>query len=247
MKALPFAIATMAGLVLAGTVMAADIPPAAPPPYRAPVAVVPPYSWTGIYINAGGGYGLYSAEDKSLSSGAPLGVARDNGGRGYFGTVGGGFDFQISDRIVIGAFGDFDFSSIKGNASFNAGSLVGEMKQDWAWAAGGRIGWLITPTILSYFNGGYGQGNFKSVPLVSNLGAPTAFALNSQTYGGYFLGGGIEYNFWFPGLFMKSEYRLANYSASTVNIPGTLGPLSEQIRPYVQTYRTELIYRFNWR
>ena len=39
----------------------------------------------------------------------------DTGGKGWFGTVQVGCDYQFADRWVIGAFADYDFSSLKGN------------------------------------------------------------------------------------------------------------------------------------
>jgi hypothetical protein len=49
----------------------------------------------------------------------------------------------------------------------------------------------------------------------------------------------------FAGFFIKTEYRLAEYENG--DIPVYLGDVNrERSRPFVQTIRTELIYRFNW-
>ena len=78
-----------------------------------PVAV---YSWTGCYVGAGGGYGMFESGDPvSSAGGVPFGWRNDNGGRGWFGTVQVGCDYQVGSNIVIGAFGDYDFSGIKGD------------------------------------------------------------------------------------------------------------------------------------
>jgi outer membrane immunogenic protein len=252
MKSVLLATVTILSLGLAGTAGAADLP-ARTPVYKAPMAApAPVYNWTGFYIMGGGGYGLFDAEATTLNTaGAPVSLTVDNGGRGYFGTVGGGFDFQF-DKLVLGVFGDVDFSSIKGNFEGLSGAGVGSLKQNSAWAVGGRIGWLVTPTVLSYFNGGYAQSHFRGLTYSANGAAvfvSPPIVLAAQTYSGYFLGGGVEYNLgWFPGLFVKTEYRLAKYSSRNVPdinaVPATIS--FENIKPVVQTVRTELIWRFNW-
>ena len=111
MKKLALHVAA-SSVLLAGAASAADIrmPVKAPPP--APVAV---YSWTGCYVGAGGGYGMFDQESQLFVAAAPVGLSNDNGGRGWFGTVQVGCDYQIGSNIVIGAFGDYDFSGIKGD------------------------------------------------------------------------------------------------------------------------------------
>jgi hypothetical protein len=61
-----------------------------------------------------GGYVMFDQEVRFVDSGRPLGVTTDVGGRGWFGTVKVGCDYQISSNLVIGAFADYDFSGIKG-------------------------------------------------------------------------------------------------------------------------------------
>jgi outer membrane immunogenic protein len=230
----------------AGSAGAADL---AKPVYKAAPPPAPVYSWTGFYVGAGFGYGMFNADHISrndLSGASTVNVTA--GGRGYFGTVLVGADYQFSDRIVAGVFADYDFSRIKGDYQPSAFALVGEMKQTSAWAAGGRIGWLATPQILTYVNGGYTQARFSSVDLSSLVGGPVVATLAAQTYTGYFIGGGVEYMF-APGWFAKSEYRYADYRSRDLEvfaIGGGATGLSERIHPYVQTIRSELVYKFNW-
>jgi outer membrane immunogenic protein len=98
-------------LLLAGSASAADL--RRPLPVKAPAPVmVAAYSWTGCYVGAGGGYGMYDQESILIFNNAPVGLSNDNGGRGWFGTVQVGCDYQVGSNIVIGAFGDYDFSGI---------------------------------------------------------------------------------------------------------------------------------------
>jgi outer membrane immunogenic protein len=246
MKKLLLAAAAALTLSMVGTVGAADL---AKPVYKAAPPPAPIYSWTGFYVGAGFGYGMYNADHVTLQDATGIQTVNATaGGRGYFGTVLVGGDYQFSDRIVAGVFADYDFSRIKGDYQPGGFGIVGEMKQTSAWAVGGRIGWLATPQILTYVNGGYTQARFSDVDLTSVFGGPVVATLAAQRYNGYFIGGGVEYMF-APGWFAKTEYRYADYRSRDIQIINAAGlPIgfSERIHPYVQTIRSELVYKFNW-
>jgi outer membrane immunogenic protein len=240
-----------ASALLVGPALAADMavkaPRVAPPP--APVT-----SWTGCYINGGGGYGMWN-QDNTVESdpGHVASTINDtNGGRGWFGTIGAGCDYQFNQNIVIGAFGDFDFMSLKGTLYVNDLAMVGDETERWAWGVGARVGWLVTPALLTYVNGGYTQTRFDQVNLVNiSTGASENEYIAAHTYNGWFIGGGTEYNLnWIPGLFWRSEYRYASYRASDNSIlntsDGSLTGDAMHSTKFVQTIRSELVYRFNW-
>ncbi len=65
------------------------------------------------------------------------------GGRGWFGTVQIGADYQWGSWVA-GIFADYDFSSIKGTIGELSGTGLVPFKQNSAWAGGGRIGYLVT-------------------------------------------------------------------------------------------------------
>jgi outer membrane immunogenic protein len=243
--------------------LAADM--AAKAPMRAaPVAYAP--SWTGCYIAGGGGYGMYN-QDNTLYDGTTVPRTQltgtdTAGGRGYFGTVGAGCDYQVplgGWNFVVGAFGDYDFASIKGNT--NVGGLAyGREKLDSQWSIGGRVGVLVTPNLLTYFSAGYTEAHFNSYNLFSNvnligfpaIGTPTGTFIGGKTYSGYFLGAGDEYslNNFLPGLFWKTEYRFSDLDTRTnlVRTVATGAPTGLELdsHKYVHTVRSELVYRFNW-
>src|SRR3954451_13797709 len=87
-------------------------------------------------------------------------------------------------------------------------------------------------------------------------GCRYGLALPSQRRDGWFLGGGTEYAFNFlPGLFLKSEYRFADFDNHDSNVicTGVLAGCAagaitsiDRSRVFVQTITTELVYRFNW-
>ncbi len=239
----------------AGHVSAADL--ATRPAYKAPPPAVAPatvYNWTGFYVGAGGGYGMFNVDNEGIAfTGALKSTNQTAGGKGWFGTVVGGFDYQFSNPIfgnpiVAGVFADADFSDIHGRLADTYEEGTAPLKQAWAWAVGGRIGILVVPTVLSYFNGGFTQAHFTGGAFANFDGAPTSLSLGSQTFDGWFLGSGVEMML-FPGISIKTEYRLADYETRDIPFNGTTfsGDVNrERSRPFVQTIRTELVYKFNW-
>src|SRR5206468_3442847 len=91
MKKLVLALTALAAFT--GSAVAADLAPytKAPPPIMAP-------SWTGFYLFGGAGYGLWEADTFTvdpITGLCVLCVEQRQGGRGYFGTFGGGYDWQF--------------------------------------------------------------------------------------------------------------------------------------------------------
>jgi opacity protein-like surface antigen len=233
-------------LLMVGAASAADIrmPVKAPP--RAPVAV---FSWTGCYVGAGGGYGMFVQRTTGTNNGVANTTPYDNGGRGWFGTVQVGCDYQVSPSIVVGAFADYDFSDIEGVMRWTGGPDVGKEKLRSSWAAGGRIGWLPSQQLLVFVSGGYTEGHFGRINLVgANTGISNNNFILKNTYTGWFVGAGHEYSLgWLPGLFWKTEYRFADYGTDRLPIfvqgnPSTFGI---EAHKYVHTVRSELVWRFN--
>jgi outer membrane immunogenic protein len=210
-----------------------------------PMAPAPVSNWTGLYVGAGGGYGMFDADHSSSLAGTLLPQSQI-AGKGWFGTVQVGGDYQFADRWVVGAFGDFDFSDIKGTASELVSITNFPLKQRDAYAGGARIGFLVTPQILSYVDAGYAHADFNGGPLTLAVAPFTAagFGVPNQSYGGYFLGGGTEVKV-FGGWSVKSEYRYARYDSASVTVPVSTPVFTETLKPSVQTVRTSLIYKFN--
>jgi outer membrane immunogenic protein len=259
-----------AALLVAGNAMAADLKAPAPMLMKAPPP--PVMTWTGCYLSAGGGYGMYN-QDHSISSASVATPTVPNsfnsleiteGGRGWLGRFGAGCDYQVSSSWVIGIFGDYDWMNLKGSMvtelvnGAGAPTFADETESS-AWAAGARIGYLITPSILTYFNGGWTQTHFNQMePKGSVLGIPTGNAFPAHNYSGWFIGSGFEYAFtWLPinGLFVRSEYRYSTYSKDDLSefVIATGAPFGNaglgnvlHASKQVQTITTSLVWRFNW-
>jgi outer membrane immunogenic protein len=254
MKKFGLALAIVAAFT--GSAVAADMGPRAYSKAPAPMMAAP--SWTGCYVAGGGGYGMYSADTSQVNAvtGAFINAQGTTGGRGWIGQAQAGCDYQFAGPLgnwVIGAFGDYNFQNVRADHLGAPGTItVGTLKQDSAWAVGGRIGYLVTPSFLSYFSGGYTQTHFDQIDYnrFSTL-LPFGSSLPGATYTGYFLGSGFEYALGLlPGLYLKSEYRFSEFQGKRiVQIDTATGsPLgfAESVKPFSQSVTTSLVYRFNW-
>jgi outer membrane immunogenic protein len=262
MKKLLLTLTALAALT--GTAVAADL---GARPYTKAPAPAPVYNWTGFYLFGGGGYGLWEADTNTVDPvtgacglGSTLCLEQRQGGRGYFGTVGGGYDWQFGGPWVAGIFGDGQFGSIRGTIQDQQPFSAGQEKLKTTWAAGVRVGYLVAPNVLSYVNGGYTGSNWSGTTMLNtHLGA--AFIPGVHTNGfdrdGWFIGGGVEnslnmFGMFGPGWFMKTEYRVAQFDRININqLSDVTGlPLANfntiTFKPTVQTISTSLVYRFNW-
>lgn len=265
MKVKILATAAMATLAAIGSASAADLPPpTAPVYYKAPPP--PVNNWTGCYIGGGGGYGMWTQDSFVTFGSTAITASQTNGGKGWFGQGQGGCDYQFNlplgnwnPSVVIGLFGDWEGGSIRGTSSFPG--VVGAETESSSWAVGGRAGYVVTPRLLTYFDGGFTQARFDSVNynLAIAGGGPTGLGLAAQTYNGWFIGSGFEYAFdWLPisGLFLKTEYRYSQFGGNngvSVPITGTAGGglvvpagVALNSQKATQMVSTELVWRFNW-
>jgi outer membrane immunogenic protein len=258
--------------LIAGSLSAASA--ADLPSYKGPALLPPPppppaYSWTGCYVDAGGGYGFWNQDH--YTTGPALGSvlttqATTDGGRGWLGRFGGGCDYQTSlfnNRFVVGAFADYDPMNLVGNNSpsevgevpcpgFCTSTITASEKETSAWYVGGRIGYLIYPSFLAFMDGGYTQTSFSQSSQIETVGGGAVGVwFPNFTDSGWFVGVGGEYALdWFPirGLFLKGEYRYAQYDSVNLTEMTSAGPTAffETTKPYVQTAVGSLVWRFNW-
>jgi outer membrane immunogenic protein len=255
MKKMILALTAVAAFT--GSAIAADLP--ARTYTKAPMMADPVYNWTGFYIFGGIGGGVWDADNSSFvtRTGTPIFVNQRQGGDGWFGTVGAGYDWQFNQSWVAGIFADGQFGSLKGSIATTDGAtaVTGSEKLRDTWAAGVRLGYLVAPNVYSYVNTGFTESFWSGSTLSPITGGAATAATGSFTRNGWFVGGGVENNLNIfgisaPGWFMKTEYRASYFD--TANLPVTspttgalLGP-SATFKPLVQTIETSLVYRFNW-
>ena len=250
-------IATIAAVAMSGAASAADMSM----PLKARPAPAPVYTWTGCYIDGGGGGALWNQSHYNYDTvgGAVNTAEQTTGGRGWYGEVGGGCDYQFSlgnlGNFVVGVLGGYDFMSAKGSYTDTfVGNFSGYEKQTSSGFAGGRIGYLVTPNLLTYTSVGWTDARFNGIAMATPGAAATVF-LPSHNYNGWFVGGGAETSLagflGMPqGLFLRSDYRYSTYNAANLSYTTAAGaPVlgeSTRMNKYVQQLGTELIWRFNY-
>jgi outer membrane immunogenic protein len=147
-----------------------------------------------------------------------------------FGTLQIGYDRLIGDRLLLGAFADFDFYWDANDEFFKetvkyyktVGTLSGDLERDHIWTVGGRVGLLLKPRILGYVLAGYSQmkldgslnAHFNDPLLYGQLAVPTDLTLNlpSELHG-YTLGAGVELKRE-KRLSLKLEYRYSHFDGA---------------------------------
>src|ERR1700683_5543536 len=252
-------LASSIGFALAsGSALAADLLPVkGPGSFAAPPTAVS--SWTGCYVDGGAGYGMWNQDQYTETTSGLTGVTAPNidGGGGWLGRIGAGCDYQVAPSIVVVAFGDYDWMGLNGTSNLNLTgtptgfSVEGNEKENNAWSVGARIGYLVTPRLLTYFDGGYTQTTFGQANYNNGVtGLATGLSLAATNYKGWFIGGGTEYALnmsWIPiqGLFWRNEYRFDNYASRDIPLAGTTG-ISEHADKYVQTITTGVVWKFNF-
>ena len=242
MRLKPTGFLAAVGLAATQSAFAADMP-AKMPVKAAPMVAATP--WTGFYVNGGIGYGMWAADTTVITPAGACFICETQvqGGKGWLATIGAGYDYQFAPQIVAGIFGEASLSSLKGTLQDQFLAINGEIKQTSSWAAGGRVGWLVTPQTLSYVNGGYTAARFSDTNLVAaTTGAPTGLTTPGFTANGWFLGGGVETSL-APNWFWRTEYRYAYYGNKTI----AESPVAFDInfKPTVQTVTSQIVYKFN--
>src|SRR5262249_26871230 len=206
---------------ISGSALAADLPPSPSP--RAPAAyvpaVLPVYSWAGLYVGINGGWGWGNAKFTANAVGSgcfnavpqpvpcfpgTTGTRSDNGG-----VVGGtlGVNFQAS-AFVFGIEGDWDYSAINTGTTSSICTFSGQCQtgNNWLATVRGRAGYAADRVLL-YLTGG---GAFANVQTTFN-GVKT-----THTQSGWTRGGGIEWAF-ADNWTAKVEYLYVNLGNGSVN------------------------------
>ncbi len=236
-----------AALGMGGTAYAADLNGGS---LKDAPAYIPANTWTGFYLGAGGGAGAINSDIKGEATlfNALKGTAEANGigGMGGFGTVQVGYDRQLDQHFVVGAFFDYDFASIDSKLSaglsiFNTPVVGGSASFNLtnSWTAGGRAGYLVNANTLVYGLAGYTEAQFD-LPKGAHNG----------TFTGWTAGAGIETNLG-GSWFLKGEYRFTQldqqtlYSGSLKQDGRTWLTYKVTDQPDIQTGRLVLTYKLN--
>jgi len=168
------------------------------------------------------------------------------------GVVGGaqvGYNFQFN-QFVLGVETDFQGTSISASGNnaplalyqspYNANTYMAPLggvsgsnaNLSWFGTVRGRVGFLITPTLLLYGTAGFAYGQSDAWGF-------------SNTSTGWTAGGGVEWMF-APHWSAKAEYLYVNLTSSGNNGGGSLWQVSNNVHPQLNVVRVGLNYHFNF-
>lgn len=204
MKRIPVALALIS-ILLGAPAFAADMAAKALP--AMPMAAAP--NWTGLYVGltAGGGWGNSRQYDPLGNSSSRYRVG------GALGGVELGYNWQIN-QIVLGAEADFSWADISGagftTPTWGCGGQGCQTSVNWLATQRGRIGYLLTSSLMAYGTGGVAEASVgNSLPPCPGPGlggcADTAHTRTAWT-----AGAGLEYQF-SSHVSAKVEYLFVNF------------------------------------
>jgi len=268
--------ATAIALALsAGSALAADLPSHKGPP---PAYIPPPplMTWTGFYVGVNAGYTFSNSNAISLNTFDATGGVNGIGpgaqaiGEIPFGTslnndgfIGGGqigYNWQFNNSFVVGIETDIQGAATGSKSSSYLLQAAGHVPAlttftrggpDYLGTVRGRLGFLVTPTLLVYGTGGlaYGQTSVSFSMFGPQWGPPLAIGASySDTRVGWTAGGGVEWMF-APNWSAKAEYLYYDLGrASTPTAFYAFGPGAAYATTRFDGHvvRAGLNYHFNW-
>ena len=248
-----FAALALLNCAVAGPSVAGPADPPAP-------AIAP--TWTGFYV--GGNIGLRSTQtnwtgvDFFGPSIPGLNEQSFSDAKFRYGAY-GGFNWQFLPRWVVGVEGDWGSAK---KTTTQAGFLPGfsgiffplipgdtaSVRTTWDASARGRLGFLLTPSLMVYGTGGPSRQHFELTSTCGPLDCvPVATARTEATRRAWTIGGGIEAQFAHNWL-ARAEYRYADYGTAheVLNFPSPIShPAFADIALKTNTFTFGLAYRLD--
>jgi len=181
--------------------------------------------WTGFWFGGGIGGGSVVHEIDFGTAGSFNGI----GGEGAFLTFGLGYDHLVRDRVLLGAFADYDLPGISSEANFTVGNATAD--HQYSLSVGGRLGYLLNSRTLAYGLAAYTKREFDASGSVTLNGSTYSFSGN-QDFDGIMVGGGLESKL-SKNVSLKGEYRYTSFQEEY------------GIAPSMHTGRLTLAFKFN--
>lgn len=175
------------------------------------IVIEPGFTWTGGYIGGQVGYGWGdSTADYPFADGFT-----DIDPDGWLGGVYIGYNYQLSNNIVLGAEADVVYSDIDGREHFielgvPLDDSFDSLDLNWSGAVRGRIGYAAG-RFLPYFAAGVA---FADVDVAAEDLNPGFVGSWSETYVGYTVGAGAEYAVT-DNIVLRGEYRFTDFGSET--------------------------------
>ncbi len=199
----------IAVVALTGGAFAADLslPAASAPPEVVPTAA--PGNWDGLYLGANVGYGWGTATSDEFGS-----TATEIDPEGW--TAGGqiGYNFHLSDSLVLGVEGDAEWTNQTDTVHFPDGNYDGTVDANWKGAVTAHLG-IDAGSFMPYVLAGVAFENatlsyWDDDNFASN-------GSNSQTHTGWTVGAGVATAI-APNVSLFGEVRYSDYGSQTYNI-----------------------------
>jgi len=224
---------------------------------RAPALVASPVAiWNGFYVGASVG-GRWSNVDSTTLSVAGLAPIANPTNTASFdsSTFRGGFYTGVNWQLaswVVGIEADIAWGDSKTTNTRLAGAGIvhagdsATAKQTWDGGVRGRLGYLLTPSVLLFGTGG---GSWIHDELTATCSAATCGAVLGSNVSterlGWTVGGGVEWAM-SPNWLLRGEYRYADYGTSRqtlfVGVPGSVSVIDSKLT--TQTGLAGLAYKF---
>lgn len=233
----------------------------APATSMAPAAFSSPtdFNWTGLHVGVNGGWagGLH---DYPVA--AALGTTSVDGkaslkSAGFLGGVQIGYDYQLSNRIVLGLEADFDWAEVKGRLGadgtvYTGGALLGSGSAslgttlDYMGTVRGRIGYAVTDPWLIYATGGWAYGGTDSSASYTITGLGSGSVSKRLTHSGWVAGLGTEFAVT-PNLTLRAEYLHVDFDSKTLlSYAAGTTTASLKVDPSYDLVRVGVNYKFDF-
>lgn len=201
-----------------------------------PVVEVAP-TWSAHYVGGSIGWGENKSDNTYTDTdGLDDETVKEHADGGLVSVI-LGFDKQVHQRYVIGAFIEYDLSDLERGSGDDALTIDRQL------FIGGRLGVLMKPDLLAYVSGGYTRAHFDNegwwtLPS-GELGREEAY------FDGWFIGGGFE-KLLRGNISLRGEVRYSDFGNEATNTGDCGGGCTyvDSEDPEIWSARIGLNYRF---
>jgi outer membrane immunogenic protein len=203
-------------LAASQSALAADIARGPPVPVYIPPPPIPYITWTGCYVGGNFG-GVWSRVDLTGVSGVNF-SATDTGFAGG-GQIGCDYNW-VGSRWVVGIRNMLDATSLSNSTMISTVPFTGTVNGRTRWfdTLTARGGYLVTPQVLLYAQGGVAWTNTDII--FNSPGSQVGNLSNNHT--GWTLGAGVEWRFT-PQWSVFAEYNFMGFGTQSGTFTGCGG------------------------
>ena len=228
-------------LAASQSALAADVGWRPPPPVYAPPPPIR-YLWTGCYLGGNFGGAWSGVDFTGVSS---VSFSATNSGFVGGGQIGCDYQGGSDARWVVGLRNMLDATSLgRGATNFSTVPFTGTVSSSTRWfdTLTARGGYLVTPQVLLYAQGGVAWTN-TNITFLTGSGAQVGEA--SDTHAGWTAGAGVEWMF-APHWSVFAEYNFMGFRTQSTTFTGCGGTcvVSANAKADVQDVLAGVNYKF---